>query len=112
MAQDLPKPMDDPERALRVEEELPVVMRMVIEVRSDGVKTMARGAVEDVINDHKVAIELPAMSPLQLSAALSETIGKTLLDTPGLAKAALKSLVPDPLRRLKRKILGQSSQPE
>ena len=89
-------------------EELPVVARMVIEIRSDGVRTMARGAMEDVASGQKVAIEIPAMTPLQLSAALTESIGKALFETQGLARHALKSLVPEPLKRLKRRIFGRS----
>ena len=81
--------------------------RMMIEVRSDGIRTSARGAFEDLQNDEKTAIELPPMTPMQLSAALSATIGKALAESPGIARMALRSLVPAPLRRLKRRIMGE-----
>ncbi len=86
---------------------MPVVARLMIEVRSDGIRTSARGAFEDLQNDEQTAIELPPMTPLELSAALSATLTKVLAESPGLARYALRSLVPAPLRRLKRRIMGQ-----
>ncbi len=64
--------------ALAADEELPVVARMVVEIRSDGTRTVARGAIEDRIGDQQVAVEAEAGSPLELSAALT----KLLLSAP------------------------------
>jgi hypothetical protein len=64
---------------------LPVVARMVIEIRSDGSRTIARGAVEDCINDQRVAVDARADSPLELSRALM----KMLLSAPFSAGSAL-----------------------
>lgn len=94
------------ERALRAGDDLPVVARMVIEVRSDGTRTCARGAMEDLLTGQQVAIETPAMTPLELAASLS----RTMLAIRGLAGGAVRdgvrALVPDRVRRLKRKLLG------
>ena len=96
------------EAALPVErpDELPVVARMVVEVRSDGSKTVARGAIEDLQTGQQVAIQTDAMDTNELSTALAQS----LLATSGLAKEALKALLPsplDPLRRVKRRLLGR-----
>ena len=66
-------------------DELPVVARMVIEIRSDGSRTIARGAVEDCLNDQSVAVDARADSPLELSRALV----KMLLSGPFAAGSAL-----------------------
>lgn len=55
-------------------QELPVVARMVVEIRSDGSRTVARGAVEDLLNDQQVAVEARADSPLELSRALAKML--------------------------------------
>ena len=66
-------------------QELPVVARMVVEIRSDGSRTVARGAVEDLLNDQQVAVEARADSPLELSRALA----KMLFSAPFAASSAL-----------------------
>jgi hypothetical protein len=106
-----PRPEANPDELPSVPvrpEDLPVVARMVVEIRSDGVRTMARGALEDVSTGEKVAIETPAMTPFELSANLSASIGQVLLGGGGVAKAALRSLVPERVRKLKRRLLGQN----
>jgi len=65
-------------------DELPVVARMVVEIRSDGTRTVARGAVEDLLQGHQVAVEAKAGSPLELSRALA----KMLLSAPFMAGTA------------------------
>tara|TARA_B100000965_G_C19559588_1_gene743863 strand:+ start:329 stop:685 length:357 start_codon:yes stop_codon:yes gene_type:complete len=95
-----------PELPLERPEEMPVVARMVVEVRSDGTKTVARGAIEDLQTGQQVAIQTDALSTNELSTALAQS----LLATSGLAKEALKALLPsplDPLRRVKRRLLGR-----
>ena len=63
-------PRDDAE-ALARDEELPVVARMAVEIRSDGVRTVARGAMVDAATDTEVAIELRASSMLELAGQLT-----------------------------------------
>ena len=55
-------------------EEPPVVARMVIEIRSDGSRTIARGAVEDIATGDKVAIEAKGTTPAQLAGSLAKTL--------------------------------------
>jgi hypothetical protein len=54
--------------------EPPVVARLVVEIRSDGARTIARGAIEDVHRGERVAIEAAGTSPLQLALALARSI--------------------------------------
>jgi hypothetical protein len=46
------------DRALSGDEDLPVVARLVVEIRSDGRRTVARGAIEDVNSGAKTAVRL------------------------------------------------------
>jgi hypothetical protein len=63
------------------DEELPVVARLVVEIRSDGKRTIARGAVEDAASGERVAVEARGASPAQLAFALA----KSLWSVPRLA---------------------------
>lgn len=73
----------DPSRAPAERDELPVVARLVVEVRSDGTRTIARGALEDREHGEGVGIEVTGDSPLQLALALA----RSLSDLPGLARS-------------------------
>jgi hypothetical protein len=57
-----------------LQEEPPVVARLVVEIRSDGSRTIARGALEDAQHGEKVAIEARGDSPLQLAIALARSL--------------------------------------
>lgn len=76
--------------------EPPVVARLVVEIRSDGSRTIARGAIEDVTNDQKTAIEAHGTSPLQLAFALAKAITQ-------MPKLAAKNAV--------RGLLGRGKKP-
>lgn len=78
----------EPKKALTHDEEPPVVARMVIEIRSDGTRTIARGAAEDALTGEKVAIEVAGSTPLQLALSLM----KTMATVPALARSAVKAL--------------------
>lgn len=67
------------------DEDLPVVSRIVIEVRSDGTRTIARGAAEDP--GGKVALEVRADSPVELVTALA----KLLLQVPALTTRSFRA---------------------
>jgi hypothetical protein len=69
--------------------EPPVVARLVVEIRSDGSRTIARGAMEDAINGQKVAIEANGTTPLALALSLA----KSIVATPLLARQAFRALV-------------------
>lgn len=74
--------------AIAKDDEPPVVARMVIEIRSDGTRTIARGAAEDALTGEKVAIEVAGSTPLQLALSLI----KTMATVPALARSAVKAL--------------------
>lgn len=111
----LPRELD-PAGALANAEELPVVARMVVEIRSDGIKTVARGAFEDFQTGQQVGIETDPLAAAKLAQAftksiLGSTAGLVRLGVSEGLKTSAKSLVPDPLRRLKRKLFGQEPPP-
>jgi hypothetical protein len=67
---------DDDELAPPDEDLPPVVARMVIEVRSDGSRTIARGGLEDVTTGKKVTVDARGSSPAALALALARQIFK------------------------------------
>ena len=69
--------------------EPPVVARLVIEIRSDGSHTIARGAMEDALSGQKVAVEASGTTPLALALSLA----KSIVGTPVLARQAFRALV-------------------
>lgn len=75
-------------RDLRRDDELPVVSRLVVEIRSDGRRTIARGGMEDGLSGVKVAMEASANSPLELALKLV----RAMLSTPLVARSAAKAL--------------------
>jgi hypothetical protein len=72
------------------EDHLPVVARLIVEIRSDGSRTIARGAIEDTTLGQRVAIEARGDSPLSLAIALARSIASV----PRLsARAAVRGLL-------------------
>ena len=69
---------------------------MVVEIRSDGFRTIARGALEDASTGDKVAVVARGTTPMALAASLA----KTIFSAPMLAKHAVRSLIQ---RRLGKK---------
>ncbi len=76
--------------AVEEKREPPVVARMVIEIRSDGTRTIARGAAEDVARGERVQIEASGATPLQLALSLV----RSLKDVPVLARSFARGLLP------------------
>ena len=74
-ADDLPEVIRDDDRARALVEEPPVVARLVVEIRSDGSRTIARGAIEDVASGQRTQIEARGDSPIQLAFALARSLG-------------------------------------
>jgi hypothetical protein len=74
--------VDRDDRALSRDEDLPVVARLVIEIRSDGSRTVARGAMEDTATGSKTAVVARGGSPLALAADLTRALGRTLTALP------------------------------
>jgi hypothetical protein len=54
--------------------EPPVVARLVVEIRSDGSRTIARGAAEDLTSGQRTTIEARGDSPIQLAIALARAL--------------------------------------
>jgi hypothetical protein len=69
--------------------EPPVVARLVIEIRSDGSRTIARGALEDVAAGEHVAVRAEGTSPLSLAMALA----RSLIKVPFLGRALSRGLL-------------------
>jgi hypothetical protein len=88
---DEPRGAIEPSRPAAVQpaDELPVVARLVVEIRSDGRRTIARGALEDVVQGERVAVEARGDSPLSLAMGLARSI----LSMPMLARATARKLL-------------------
>ncbi len=74
---------------LERKEQLPVVARLVVEIRSDGRHTIARGAAEDATGE-RVQIEAEGSTPLQLAFSLV----RSLANVPAVARSFARSLLP------------------
>jgi hypothetical protein len=70
-------------------DEPPVVARMIVEIRSDGTRTIARGALEDTATGQRTTLVARGSSP----AALAGSLVKSLLKAPLLAPAAVRALL-------------------
>lgn len=70
--------------------EPPVVARLIVEIRSDGSRTIARGALEDLSNGEQVAIEAHGRSPMSLALGLAKSIMRV---RGGLARSATRALL-------------------
>jgi len=75
--------------------ELPVVARLIVEIRSDGSHTLARGALEDVLTGERVSLEANGGSP----AALAASLAGSLLSTPFALGRYARAVVRQRLRR-------------
>lgn len=77
-------------KELESTDEPPVIARLIVEIRSDGSRTIARGALEDAQRGERVAIEARGATPLQLAIALA----RSLTQLPGLsARSAVRGLL-------------------
>lgn len=83
-----------------VSEEPPVVARLVVEIRSDGTRTVARGAMEDLVTGQRTKVEASGGSPVQLAASLAGSLITTPKKLGDLAGAVLRSKM---ARRLGKK---------
>ena len=81
------------ERPTRVElareEDLPVVARLVVEIRSDGRRTVARGAMEDAATGQGVAVEARGDSPVKLAMSLA----RAMFSLPALGRGAARAFL-------------------
>jgi hypothetical protein len=72
--------------------EPPVVARLVVEIRSDGTRTVARGAIEDLATNQRVAVEAHGTTPAELATSLA----KSMFSMPALAAAAIRAVIGAP----------------
>jgi hypothetical protein len=63
-----------PDAKQELQTEPPVVARLIVEIRSDGSRTIARGAIEDTVSGQRTSIEARGDSPIQLAIALARSI--------------------------------------
>ena len=79
-----------PAGPIEAKREPPVVARLVVEIRSDGLHTIARGAAEDAITGERVSVEAAGSTPLGLVLSLL----KSALELPTLARTFAKGFLP------------------
>ncbi len=81
---------DEEDHALKRDDDLPVIARLIVEIRSDGRRTVARGAIEDVASGLKTAVVARGESPVRLAVDLARAIVRL----PGMtARTAIKGLL-------------------
>lgn len=68
--------------------EPPVVARLMVEIRSDGSRTIARGALEDVASGERVGVHVRGSTPAQLAGSLARAV----FTAPMLARQAARAL--------------------
>jgi hypothetical protein len=62
---------------------------MVVEIRSDGSRTVARGAIEDLVTGERVGVKAEGATPL----ALARSLATSLFRVPALARRAVRGLL-------------------
>ena len=82
-----------------------MVARLVVEIRSDGSTTVARGAVDDLENGVRVALEARGRTAASLAASLVVA----MLEVPVMA--GLGRLAPRLVRTASRALLPRRRQP-
>ena len=70
-------------------DEPPVVARLVVEIRSDGTRTIARGALQDAVAGHEVAVKAEGTTPLSLALSLASA----MLKVPSIGRAFASRLL-------------------
>jgi hypothetical protein len=80
------------DQALGRDDDLPVVARLVVEIRSDGTRTVARGAVED-LEGRRVAVQAEGATPWALAKQLAGALW-TMPRLPRPRASSLRALLP------------------
>lgn len=86
----------DDDALARADDDPPVVARLVIEIRSDGTRTVARGAMEDALAGQRVAIEARGGTPTELTVSLAGSIFQSLAAIPKMSFRAARDAAADP----------------
>jgi len=79
--------------------EPPVVARLVVEIRSDGSRTIARGAMEDPVEGVSVGVQAEGATPMELAAALARSmlqlpVVRTADQVLGIWRRRVRALLP------------------
>lgn len=77
------------ERLAQQPDDPPVVARLIVEIRSDGSRTVARGALDDVLGGEQVAVEARGTTPGALAASLI----RSMFSGPMLARVIARRLL-------------------
>jgi hypothetical protein len=85
------KPVVVPRADLAAAADPPVVARLVVEIRSDGTRTIARGALQDAALGQEVAIQAEGTTPMALAYALVKSMVKAPFLARSFARAFLRS---------------------
>lgn len=56
------------------EDDPPVVARLIVEIRSDGTRTVARGALQDELSGERVSVQARGTTPLELAGQLAKSL--------------------------------------
>jgi hypothetical protein len=84
-----------PSAEVPAKDELPVVARLIVEIRSDGRRTVARGAMEDAASGTRAAVEASGSTPLELALGLA----KSILSAPWFARQVARGSIRALLRK-------------
>jgi len=96
-----PRPASGERDALEVgTDEPPVAARLVVEIRTDGTRTVARGAIEDAILGERISVKVEGQTPLELMLALAKAfvevpfLQRVFSKGPSLLGSAARALLP------------------
>lgn len=91
--------------------EPPVIARVMVEIRSDGTRTIARGAMEDLVTGENVAIEARGSSLLNVALQLAGSMRSlpNLIRGRSPAAAELTPGTPEPRRRKRDQIRREAT---
>ena len=99
----LVRPAEGEHEDLEAANEPPVAARLVIEIRTDGTRTVARGAIEDAILGERIAVKVEGQTPLELAMALAKALVDAPLGAfkkgPSLLGSAARALLPGRKKR-------------
>lgn len=71
--------------------DLPVVARLVVEIRSDGSRTVARGVLEDASTHQTAAVRAEGTTPAQLARSLAATLFTLPISAARMARTLKKA---------------------
>jgi hypothetical protein len=79
------------DESLKTDTDLPVVARLVVEIRSDGSRTVARGVLEDTSSHQTAAVRAEGTTPAQLARSLAATLFTLPISAARMARTLKKA---------------------